>query len=186
MKSVGMAYVEAVKLLKGEGHRFQRAVHITFVPDEEIGGRDGMEALLSDRGGLFDALNVGFCLDEGLAPPLCSVRAAAAGADLALGIPSPTPSMLLFKGERSPWCRARSFPFGAWPHLSSLRLTLSAARDPPGGKRVRRPRECPLAGHGHGEAPCSAWRRRGLSQVPTGAARGVGQSDQGRWQVYQR
>ena len=42
---------------------------MSFVPDEEIGGKDGMAALIDT--GEFDRLmpNVGITLDEGLATP---------------------------------------------------------------------------------------------------------------------
>ena len=41
---VGAWYLEALRLLVGgkEKKRFQRTIHLTFVPDEEIGGNDGM------------------------------------------------------------------------------------------------------------------------------------------------
>ncbi|CAK8985857.1 Splicing factor 3B subunit 1 (Pre-mRNA-splicing factor SF3b 155 kDa subunit) (SF3b155) (Spliceosome-associated protein 155) (SAP 155), partial [Durusdinium trenchii] len=48
---------------------FERTLFVTFVPDEEIGGRDGMGALINQ--GHFDRLfgKVGVALDEGLAHP---------------------------------------------------------------------------------------------------------------------
>ena len=43
----------------------QRTVHLSFNPDEEIGGKDGLAAFVNtDR---FKSLNVGFGMDEGLA-----------------------------------------------------------------------------------------------------------------------
>ncbi|PJF16762.1 hypothetical protein PSACC_03432 [Paramicrosporidium saccamoebae] len=82
MKSVGIAYLEAIRRLKKDGHAFARSVHLSFVPDEEIGGADGMEVFVGTD--MFKALNVGFALDE--------------------GIPTPFPSFLLFNSERAPWC----------------------------------------------------------------------------------
>jgi len=71
MKSVGMQYLEAVDILKNQ-LRFnpRKNLLITFVPDEEIGGEQGMKALTSDptiSQELFK--NVKFGLDEGLASP---------------------------------------------------------------------------------------------------------------------
>ena len=37
MKSVSIQYLEAVRRLKSEGHRFPRTIHMTFVP-----GRSGI------------------------------------------------------------------------------------------------------------------------------------------------
>lgn len=67
MKSVGMQYIEALSQLRGEGWQPLRNVFISFVPDEEIGGGDGMKALVGDGNGtLWKSLNVGLELDEGL------------------------------------------------------------------------------------------------------------------------
>uniref|UniRef100_A0A8C0HJT4 N-acyl-aliphatic-L-amino acid amidohydrolase n=1 Tax=Chelonoidis abingdonii TaxID=106734 RepID=A0A8C0HJT4_CHEAB len=67
MKCVSIQYIEAIRRLKAEGKRFPRTVHMTFVPDEEIGGVKGMELFVKRPE--FQALNVGFTLDEGLANP---------------------------------------------------------------------------------------------------------------------
>lgn len=81
MKCVGIQYLEAVRRLKAEGHHFPRTIHMTFVPDEEIGGYQGM-ALFVKRPE-FQALRAGFALDEGLA--------------------NPTDAFTVFYSERSPW-----------------------------------------------------------------------------------
>ena len=67
MKCVGIQHLEAVSRLKESGFVPKRTIHLSFVPDEEIGGRDGMEAF--SKTSHFSALNVGFALDEGLANP---------------------------------------------------------------------------------------------------------------------
>lgn len=86
MKSVGLGYYEAVRRLRDKGHVFRRTVHLSYVPDEEIGGQEGMGLFVKTAE--FAALKVGFVLDE--------------------GVPSPRPSsLLLFNGERAPWCRWR-------------------------------------------------------------------------------
>lgn len=67
MKCVTIQYIEAIRRLKLEGKRFPRTIHLSIVPDEEIGGRNGMEKLVESEE--FRALNIGFALDEGLANP---------------------------------------------------------------------------------------------------------------------
>lgn len=67
MKCVGIQHLEAVRRLKASGRRFKRTIHLTFVPDEEIGGLDGMAKFVHTQH--FKDLNVGFSLDEGIAAP---------------------------------------------------------------------------------------------------------------------
>nr|XP_044611336.1 aminoacylase-1 [Equus asinus] len=67
MKCVSIQYLEAVRRLKAEGHHFPRTIHMTFVPDEEIGGFQGMKLFVQRPE--FQALRAGFALDEGLANP---------------------------------------------------------------------------------------------------------------------
>ncbi|XP_076060232.1 aminoacylase-1-like isoform X2 [Oratosquilla oratoria] len=81
MKCVGIQYIEALKQLRQQGHKFLRTIHLSFLPDEEIGGMDGMEKFV--RTETFKKLNVGFALDEGYA--------------------NPTEKYTVFYGERSPW-----------------------------------------------------------------------------------
>lgn len=76
MKCVGAQYICAIRALKAQHDaqqqsqqeqpfRFRRTVHLLFVPDEEIGGPNGMGKLVRTRD--FAELNVGLALDEGLA-----------------------------------------------------------------------------------------------------------------------
>lgn len=81
MKCVGIQYLEAIRRMKLTGQRFKRTIHISFVPDEEIGGVLGMEDFVHTKD--FQALNIGFALDEGVA--------------------SPEESFFMFYGERSIW-----------------------------------------------------------------------------------
>ncbi|KAL6858988.1 hypothetical protein ACP4OV_017990 [Aristida adscensionis] len=67
MKSVGMQYLEAIRRLHAAGFVPDRNIYITFVPDEEIGGHDGVEALIASKE--FKDMNVGLVLDEGHASP---------------------------------------------------------------------------------------------------------------------
>uniref|UniRef100_A0A8C9LC95 N-acyl-aliphatic-L-amino acid amidohydrolase n=1 Tax=Pavo cristatus TaxID=9049 RepID=A0A8C9LC95_PAVCR len=81
MKCVSIQYLEAIRRLKAEGKSFARTIHLSFVPDEEVGGYKGMVMFLQRPE--FKALNVGFALDEGLA--------------------SPSDTYSVFYGEKSPW-----------------------------------------------------------------------------------
>jgi len=67
MKCVGIWYMEAIRNLKKQGFQPKRTIHVMWVPDEEIGGHDGMEKLIETD--FFKALNIEFALDEGLANP---------------------------------------------------------------------------------------------------------------------
>ncbi|XP_047530872.1 aminoacylase-1-like [Vanessa atalanta] len=67
MKSVGIQYIEAIRRLKNNGIKLKRTVHLSFVPDEEIGGAEGLGAFVKTEH--FKKLNVGFALDEGLTSP---------------------------------------------------------------------------------------------------------------------
>ncbi|KAH9315906.1 hypothetical protein KI387_024533 [Taxus chinensis] len=66
-KCIGMQYLEAIKRLKSQGFQPLRTIHISYVPDEEIGGMDGSEAFVKSKE--FENLHVGFVLDEGQASP---------------------------------------------------------------------------------------------------------------------
>jgi aminoacylase len=81
MKSVGIQYLAALGLLKGAGKRFARTIYCVFVPDEEIGGHDGMRLFCETE--QFKAMNAAVVLDEGLA--------------------SPSDRFTVFYGEREPW-----------------------------------------------------------------------------------
>ncbi|XP_043714367.1 aminoacylase-1-like [Telopea speciosissima] len=81
MKCVGMQYLEAIRRLKNSGFQPVRTVYVSFVPDEEIGGRGGAEKLAESEE--FQKMNVGILLDEGLASTNETYRA--------------------FFAERSPW-----------------------------------------------------------------------------------
>ncbi|KAG4185789.1 hypothetical protein ERO13_A08G000800v2 [Gossypium hirsutum] len=81
MKCVGMQYMEAVRRLKASGFQPKRSLYLSFVPDEEIGGHDGLEKLAQSD--VFKNMNVDIVLDEGLA--------------------SPNENYRLFYGERMPW-----------------------------------------------------------------------------------
>ncbi|XP_037069278.1 aminoacylase-1B-like [Pollicipes pollicipes] len=81
MKCVTMQYLEAVRELKARGVQPVRTVHLSFVPDEEIGGVTGMKAFVETDD--WQRLNVACALDEGLA--------------------NPSEEMTVFYGERHTW-----------------------------------------------------------------------------------
>ncbi|CAH1769128.1 13986_t:CDS:2, partial [Entrophospora sp. SA101] len=81
MKCVGASYLEAMRCFKNQSKQPIRTIHLSFVPDEEIGGVDGMYKFVNSDD--FKSLNVGFALDE--------------------GISSPNNNLRLFFGERAPW-----------------------------------------------------------------------------------
>ena len=82
MKSVCIQYLVAIARLRQAGFVPKRTVYLSFVPDEEIGGHDGINRLLaSDQ---WKAMQpVGVALDEGLA--------------------NPENAFTVFYGERVPW-----------------------------------------------------------------------------------
>ncbi|MQL76625.1 hypothetical protein Taro_009007 [Colocasia esculenta] len=97
MKCVGTQYLEAIRRLTAAGFVPDRTVYLSFVPDEEIGGRDGAEMFAaSDR---FRDLGVGVVLDEGL--------------------PSTGGEYRVFYGEKSPWWTVIR-AFGAPGHGAKL------------------------------------------------------------------
>lgn len=95
MKSVGMQYLAAIRAMKRDGVQPQRTIHVTFVPDEEIGSEFGMKAFVNSDA--FRGLNVGFALDEACAYPLNK--------------------MLVFHAERTQYCKL----IGSWKKKSSER-----------------------------------------------------------------
>eukprot|EP00913_Durusdinium_trenchii_P019152 g17999.t1 len=82
MKSVCVQYLLAIERLKKKHFMPERTVHLSFVPDEEVGGVEGMGELLKTAE--FQALGtLGLALDEGLA--------------------NPGDAFTVFYGERTPW-----------------------------------------------------------------------------------
>jgi aminoacylase len=83
MKCVCIQYIESIRKLNSINPKFkpQRTIHLTFVPDEEVGG-SGMQAFLSST--LYKSMpGIAIALDEGLA--------------------SMDDTYSLFYGERLPW-----------------------------------------------------------------------------------
>lgn len=81
-------FLGAIRSLKKNNIKLNRTFHVLFVPDEEIGGEDGMKAFVETDD--FKNLNVGFVWDE--------------------GGPFPTDKMLfVFYGERAKWSKFRIY-----------------------------------------------------------------------------
>ncbi|XP_057973541.1 uncharacterized protein LOC131161641 [Malania oleifera] len=81
-KCIAMQYLEAIRTLRHHrGFVPLRSVHISYVPDEEIGGFDGAAKFAASK--QFEDLNVGFVLDEGQA--------------------STNDEFRVFYADRSPW-----------------------------------------------------------------------------------
>ncbi|KAE8704403.1 Peptidase M20/M25/M40 family protein isoform 2 [Hibiscus syriacus] len=80
-KCIAMQYLEAIRNLKAKGFTPMRTVHISYVPDEEIGGIDGSDKFVNSKE--FEDLSVGFVLDEGQASTADEFR--------------------VFYADRSPW-----------------------------------------------------------------------------------
>lgn len=79
-----MQYLVAIHKLKKTGFQPKRTILLTYVPDEEIGGNEGMKVLLESK--YFTDIHshgIAVALDEGLA--------------------SEDESYALFYGERLPW-----------------------------------------------------------------------------------
>ncbi|KAF2880505.1 hypothetical protein ILUMI_25676 [Ignelater luminosus] len=63
MKCVSIQYLETIRRMRKDNVTLKRTIHISFVPDEEIGGFEGMKPFVESKE--FRKLNVGFILDEG-------------------------------------------------------------------------------------------------------------------------
>jgi aminoacylase len=81
MKCVCAQYLTALRKLKKLNYHPVRNIYITFVPDEEVGGVDGMNILTISS--WFKAISIDLALDEGLA--------------------NPGNEFTVFYGERMPW-----------------------------------------------------------------------------------
>ncbi|OMJ27559.1 Aminoacylase-1 [Smittium culicis] len=64
MKVTGSSYLEAFRRIKESGVVLKRNVFAMFVPDEEIGGKDGMGEFVKTQE--FKDMNAGFDVDEGV------------------------------------------------------------------------------------------------------------------------
>eukprot|EP00298_Acanthocystis_sp_HF-20_P012113 c19724_g1_i3.p1 GENE.c19724_g1_i3~~c19724_g1_i3.p1 ORF type:complete len:448 (-),score=186.20 c19724_g1_i3:333-1634(-) len=65
MKCVCMMYLFALEKMRLEGKKPLRTINVLFVPDEEVGGVEGMQRFVETE--TFKNMNIGVALDEGLA-----------------------------------------------------------------------------------------------------------------------
>jgi aminoacylase len=56
-------HIEAIRKMKLNNERPNRTIHVSYVPDEEIGGLTGFYPFIQTKE--FKDLNVGLALDEG-------------------------------------------------------------------------------------------------------------------------
>ncbi|KAK9500210.1 hypothetical protein O3M35_001511 [Rhynocoris fuscipes] len=66
-KCTGVQHVAAIRRLMDKGVKLKRTVHVSFVPDEEIGGVEGFGYFVQTDD--FRKLNIAFEIDEGCATP---------------------------------------------------------------------------------------------------------------------
>ena len=100
MKCVCIQYIEAIRKLHAINPSFrpQRTIHLTFVPDEEVGG-SGMLTFLSSN--VYKSLpGIALALDEGLA--------------------STDETYSLFYGERSKSLAVSFSFFYSWQHTPTI------------------------------------------------------------------
>lgn len=101
MKSVGMQYLAAIHRLKKKNLSLERSLHVSFVPDEENFGPDGMKAFaVSDA---FKKLNVGFVMDEGELNSNCFPKSYEKLLSRFAGVASLNEVFNVYYGERSCW-----------------------------------------------------------------------------------
>lgn len=72
-KCLGIQYLEAIRRLVLDEVKIKRTIHVSFVPDEEIGGKEGMNLFVLTPE--FRHLNIGFALDEGAPSPIDEICA---------------------------------------------------------------------------------------------------------------
>lgn len=101
-----MQYLEAVRVLRGKGFEPVRSIHLSYVPDEEVGGFDGWAKFA--RSDEFRELNVGFMMDEGQA---------SVGDEFRVFYADRAPWHLVIKAVGSPGHGSRMYDGGAMENL---------------------------------------------------------------------
>lgn len=105
-KCLAIQYLEALRNLKAASFVPRRSIHVSLVPDEEIGGTDGAAQFAASEE--FRALNVGFVLDEGQASPTDEFRVFYADR---------SPLSLIVKAVGAPGHGSRMYDNGAMENL---------------------------------------------------------------------
>lgn len=117
-KCIGVQYLEAIRNLKSRGFVPRRTVHISYVPEEEIGGFDGMSKFAGSE--VFMELNVGFAMDEGQANP---------GDEFRVFYADRTPWELVIRAEGVPGHGAKLYDNGAMENLMKSVELISKFRE---------------------------------------------------------
>lgn len=117
-KCIGMQYLEAIRSLKSRAFAPLRTVHVSYVPDEEIGGFHGMEKFADSQE--FRELNVGFVMDEGQASP---------GDEFRVFYADRTPWGLVLKATGTPGHGSRMYDNGAMENLMKSIELVTKFRD---------------------------------------------------------
>ncbi|XP_010544624.1 PREDICTED: aminoacylase-1 [Tarenaya hassleriana] len=105
-KCIAVQYLEAIRNLKSKGYSPVRTVHISYVPEEEIGGLDGMAKFAVSPE--FRELNVGFAMDEGQANP---------GDEFRVFYADRTPWKLVIRAQGPPGHGSKLYDNGAMENL---------------------------------------------------------------------
>lgn len=100
MKCVGMQYLGALRHFKRNKIQLKRTIHVVFVPEEEIGGVDGMREFIHQDA--FRKLNAGVSLDEGESTGYDG-RDVIDQTNFILGVASPNEVFDVYFAERSIW-----------------------------------------------------------------------------------
>ncbi|KAE8077432.1 hypothetical protein FH972_015997 [Carpinus fangiana] len=117
-KCIGVQYLEAIRNLKAKNFVPTRTVHVSYVPDEEIGGVDGAAKFVASK--LFQELRVGFALDEGQASP---------GDEFRVFYADRSPWSLVIKAEGTPGHGSRMYDNTAMENLMKSFEVISRFRD---------------------------------------------------------
>jgi aminoacylase len=117
-KCIAVQYLEAIRNLKAKNFAPIRTVHLSFVPDEEIGGLDGAAKFFPSK--VFEELRVGFALDEGQASP---------GDEFRVFYADRSPWNLVIKAEGTPGHGSRMYDNTAMENLMKSVEVISRFRE---------------------------------------------------------
>ncbi|XP_041012377.1 aminoacylase-1-like [Juglans microcarpa x Juglans regia] len=117
-KCIGVQYLEAIRNLKEKNFAPVRTVHVSYVPDEEIGGVDGIFKFVASEE--FRKLNVGFAMDEGQASP---------GDDFRVFYADRSPWNLIIKAKGMPGHGSRMYDNSAMENLMKSVEIISRFRE---------------------------------------------------------
>ncbi|MQL99228.1 hypothetical protein Taro_031954 [Colocasia esculenta] len=118
-KCLAVQYLEALRALRSDPSFVPlRSIHVSLVPDEEIGGRDGAARFAASEE--FRRLKVGFVLDEGQASPTDEFRVFYADR---------TPWWLIVKAHGAPGHGSKMYDGSAVENLMETMETVARFRD---------------------------------------------------------